>query len=160
MSTSKSSPIIHSAQETIFVSRIDLLEYAKSKEVTPLCENFRQICHEWLLQKFDLTENTLIDGKTIEKWLDYITEETLKRWRAAKRVWKPLFGPTKLGNFFKIEIKISHVKSLAATSTNELETKLDGNLDTEMAMDVDEAPIVEAPVVCMYVYVQENYKDM
>ena len=120
------------------VSRIDLLEYVKSKEITPLCDSFRQCCHEWLLQKFDLTENTLIDGKTVQKWLDYITEETVKRWRAAKRVWKPLFGPTKLGNFFRIEVKVS---TLATSVTDD---DLDANLDTahtDEGMDVDEPPV-------------------
>ena len=129
------------------LTRLNLLEYVSSKGVTPLCDEFRKLCREWLIEKFpSLTENDLIDGKSIEKWLDYISEETVKRWKLGKNAWKPLFGQ-RFERFFNIEIKISTPEK---PSTADLE--LDTNMDIGMDMDVDQPPIDLADLTAFQVF--------
>lgn len=115
-------------------SRLQLLEHVKSQGVTPLCENFSKICHDWLFETFPfLTENHLIDGKTVTKWVDYISEETLKRWKIGKNDWKPLLG-SRFRSFFGIEIKISNPEQPLAM-TNELETDMEIDIENDVIID-------------------------
>ena len=110
-------------------TRLNLLEDVRSKGVTPLCDEFRKLCHDWLIEKFpSLTENSLVDGKSIEKWLDYISEETVKRWKLGKNAWKPLFG-SRFRSFFGIEIKVSTPEEPLAMTT---ESETDDNMDIDM----------------------------
>ena len=49
-----SSRIIHPVQNPLTMSftRVDLLSAVKAKGTTPLSDNFRQHCHDWLFEKF------------------------------------------------------------------------------------------------------------
>ena len=132
------------------LTRLNLLEHVRSQGKTPLCDEFRQICHEWLSEKFpSLTENDLVDGKTREKWLDYISGETVKRWKLGNNDWKPMFGQ-RFKKFFEIEIKISTPEQ-PPTLTPDLE--LDMNKDNDMDMDVDQPLIDLADLTAFQVFV-------
>ena len=109
------------------LTRFDLLTFIKTK-TSPLADDFRQHCHDWLLEKFpSLTEGEggLVDGKSVDKWLDYISVETKNRWKgSANRTWKTLLGQ----KFYEIEIKVSPAPT---TTTSQLEVAMD--IDTVAA---------------------------
>ena len=120
-------------------SRLDLLASVKAQgDITPMSEtDFRQHCHNWLLEKFPnlATGNYLVDGKSVEKWLDYIAVETKNRWiNKASRTWNTLLGP-KCQTFTRIEVKVSQAP------TFENETEMDTTFDDGMDIDVNEVPV-------------------
>ena len=115
-------------------TRRDLLTSVKAKvaNTTPMSDDFRQHCHNWLLEKFPslAEEGSLVDGKSIDKWLDYICVEAKSKWKgSANRTWKTLLGQ----KLFAAEIKVS----LAPTT-------MDTTMDDDMELDTSDLP--QAPI--------------
>ena len=106
-----------------------------------MSEEFWKHGHDWLLEKFPnlAEEGTLVDGKSVDKWLDYITVETKNRWRgSANRTWKTLLGQP----FYRAEIKVT------------LDMAMDTTTDDGMELDTCEAP---SPIDLKDLTIFQNY---
>ena len=109
--------------------------------VTPMSNDFRQHCHNWLVEKFpSVASQGLIDGKSIEKWLDYICVEVKNRWQLASRSWNYLLTKPQFKKFFGAQIKITE-QTTSAMET--LEADCD-DMEVVVPIDLSDLSIFEA----------------
>ena len=101
--------------------------------VTPWCDDFQQHCQNWLVANFPsaVANGALVEGKSVDKWLEYISVETKSRWRQAGRSWKTLLSKPQSKKFFGVPIKVTLNEEASATD-------LDTAMDTTANSDLNE----------------------
>ena len=124
-----------------------MFQTLKAKEITPFAENFRQTCQDWLLEQFPtVRENGLLDGKTLDKWLDYITVETKNKWQNGGRCWKILESRNSR-KFFGASIKYTPQLEPNDTAMDTIETdtiKDSDAMDVEPPINLEDLAVFQA----------------